>query len=133
MSRKLTRSGAIRKLDALWSLCIKARDKRCAMCGRTENLNAHHCVVHKGVGASKTRWILDNGITLCPRCHMGIHNHNNASFVRQYEAIRDARITIERQEEIIRLRHEVAKYSMEDLEGIYENLAKEYDKIKGAL
>ena len=131
MSRKLTRAGAIRKLDALWALCIKARDKRCQMCGRTENLNAHHCVVHKGVGASKIRWLLDNGITLCPACHMGIHNHNNASFVRQYEAIRDAKVSLERQEEIIRLRHEVAKYSMEDLESIYENLAKEYDRIKG--
>ena len=131
MSRKLTRSGAIRKLDALWALCIKARDKRCVMCGRTENLNAHHCVVHKGVGASKIRWLLDNGTTLCAGCHMGIHNHNNASFVRHYEVIRDAKVSLERQEEIIRLRNEYAGYSMDDLEAIYENLAKEYDRIKG--
>ena len=131
MSRKLTRAGAIRKLDALWALCIKARDKRCVMCGRTENLNAHHCVVHKGVGASKIRWLLDNGTTLCAGCHMGIHNHNNASFVRRYEMIRDAKVSLERQEEIIRLRNEYAGYSMDDLEAIYENLAKEYDRIKG--
>ncbi len=131
--RKLSRSGAIKKLDSLWGKIIRARDKRCAMCGSTDNLNAHHCVVHKGNGASKIRWILDNGITLCAYCHMGIHNHNNASFVRKYETIRDSRISLDRQEEIIRLRHEVAKYSMDDLEGIYENLAKEYDRIIGGL
>lgn len=127
---RLTRSGAIRKLDKLWGMIIRKRDGKCALCGRKENLNAHHCVVHKGVGASKIRWLLDNGIALCSFCHMGIHNHNDASFVRRYEEVRDSRISRERQDEIIRLRHEIAKYSMEDLEGIYENLAKEYDKLE---
>lgn len=57
------------KLDSLWSLAVRKRDKRCLLCGKTTGLQAHHWIKRKAQG-NKTRWAMDNGITLCYYCHM---------------------------------------------------------------
>ena len=54
--------------DDLWSLWI--RDdwaQRCAVCGRTSNLNAHH-LIHRHHYA--VRYLSENGICLCGYCHV---------------------------------------------------------------
>lgn len=63
-----------RRLGTLkaWKRKIIERDKRCAKCGSTDNLHAHHIV-----GFSESvhlRTELSNGIALCGKCHMGFHN-----------------------------------------------------------
>ena len=68
----------LRKIaDDLVSQVTRLRDKRCLMCGATENLQAHHFIVTKG-SSTKHRWDLHNLLTLCYSCH--IHKvHSTAS------------------------------------------------------
>jgi predicted restriction endonuclease len=69
---------ALRKeADRLASEVVRLRDKRCLMCGATENLQAHHFIVTKGA-STKHRWNLKNLVSLCYCCH--IHKvHSTAS------------------------------------------------------
>lgn len=64
-----------------WQTAIKKRDKQCKKCGSVKDLEAHHIIsVSKMIEKFniKTRddaiacddfWKLDNGITLCRKCH----------------------------------------------------------------
>ena len=56
----------LRKADKEWSINVRNRDKCCVICGRTEYLNAHHLIPRQ---IKLFRHTLDNGVTLCPRCH----------------------------------------------------------------
>lgn len=66
-----------RQADDLASEIVRKRDGRCMMCGKRENLQAHHFIITKGA-STKHRWDLRNLITLCYSCH--IHKiHSTAS------------------------------------------------------
>ena len=54
-------------LDKKWGKLVRDRDGSCRYCGLTTNLAAHHIF---GRGRSGTRYVLDNGITLCPSHHV---------------------------------------------------------------
>lgn len=55
-----------------WSLKVKERDgNRCVICGASGKLFAHH-IVHEAVNW-KSRTDIDNGVTLCSRCHILAH------------------------------------------------------------
>ena len=57
-----------------WALRVKQRDNwACLLCGRTDNLNAHHwCVCDHHAHAA--RYCVHNGATLCYTCHnRGVH------------------------------------------------------------
>jgi len=56
------------KLDKVFSLWIRSRDKRCLKCGKTENLQCAH--IYSRIARS-VRWDSDNAITLCYACHIG--------------------------------------------------------------
>lgn len=68
----------LRKIaDDLASQVVRLRDRRCMICGETENLQTHHFIVTKGA-STKHRWDLRNLISLCYPCH--IHKvHSTAS------------------------------------------------------
>ena len=51
-----------------WGEAVRARDGQCFLCGATDHLNAHH-ILPKKVWP-KHRLDLDNGITLCIKCHL---------------------------------------------------------------
>lgn len=54
-------------LDNLWSGLIKNRDgNKCVRCGKDKYLNSHHIFSRSN---RSTRWVLENGITLCAGCH----------------------------------------------------------------
>lgn len=131
--RKLTRKGAIKKCLTMWSLCVRERDKKCVLCGNTVNgLEAHHGIAARGKGVGEHWFMLLNGFSLDFPCHMLVHSRiGDKSLLEKWFALVDRMVTKEQQEEIIHARHKVMKYTIEDLEGIYENLAKEYDRIKG--
>ena len=59
--------------DILWSKLVKEIDgHKCVYCGAKANLNSHHIFTKKR--HANMRWMLDNGITLCPKCHIfGVH------------------------------------------------------------
>lgn len=56
-----------KKADKLWSECVKIRDwYKCQYCDKTEYLNSHHLFTR---ARKSTRWVLNNGITLCSWHH----------------------------------------------------------------
>lgn len=56
----------------VWSESIRKRDNYiCQNCGSKENLNAHH-IIHRSFYPLLT-FILNNGITLCEKCHLQAH------------------------------------------------------------
>ena len=72
LKRKDNRKKLILQADKLWATIIKERDGKCIYCGSDINLNAHH-IFTKGRHGN-LRWNIDNGITLCAKCHtFGVH------------------------------------------------------------
>lgn len=57
------------KAEKLWKEYCKKRDGKCRLCGGNEVLQVHHIF-----SRTKKRLFLDidNGITLCSRCHSGV-------------------------------------------------------------
>jgi len=55
------------KCDETWADVVKIRDgNKCVICGDTVRVNAHHHVCRSHL---PTRYLIDNGITLCPLHH----------------------------------------------------------------
>lgn len=55
-----------------WAVNVKERDgNRCAICGASGKLYAHH-IQHEAVNWNR-RTDIDNGVTLCGRCHILAH------------------------------------------------------------
>jgi hypothetical protein len=88
------------KLDRLWPVAIKLRDKRCMICGSTYNLESHHSIVNRS--AKATRWHLLNGISCCRICHTGIHD---GIAVANLQLAIDRIASEDQQAEIFRLGH----------------------------
>ena len=53
------------KCDKKWSLCVRLAG-RCAICGKTTHLQAHHMIKRD---VMFYRHDLRNGVCLCPDCH----------------------------------------------------------------
>jgi len=69
-------------LDSLWSKAVKKRDNnRCALCGSSYMLEAHHVQIRKH---KTTRWNIDNGIALCYKCHGKCHSVEIYDKIRKY-------------------------------------------------
>jgi len=66
--------------DELWALAVKRQWKgRCAVCGRTASLHAHHLIPRQH---QATRYTLKNGICICAGCHLfskDLSPHQNAA------------------------------------------------------
>lgn len=102
--------------DTIWSKYIRTRDRECLMCGKTENLQAHHCIVTKGA-SNATRYNLNNGITLCYGCHIhGIHGEMNIDFYRIYTHKIDTLIPFTLQDEVIAKSKDIFKMNVENLQ-----------------
>jgi len=61
-------------VSQLWSKAIKERDGKCQICKSEENLNAHH-IFYKAK-YPKLSLNMNNGITLCKKCHGKTHGFN---------------------------------------------------------
>lgn len=54
-------------LMAKWREAVRKKyDSRCAFCGSVYNIECHHIIK---VRDKLTRWLLQNGICLCHKCH----------------------------------------------------------------
>ena len=58
--------------DRLFSLVIRARDKRCRRCGTDQGLQCAHIMSRR---YKATRFAEDNAIALCLRCHAWQTHH----------------------------------------------------------
>lgn len=62
------------KYDTIWSKLVRERDGKCLNCGKRPpyQLQAHHVMPR---GRKATRFVIENGITLCAYCHtLGDHS-----------------------------------------------------------
>lgn len=66
--------------DPEWSRLVKERDNfTCQKCGSTEGVQAHH--VEPVALRPELSDDLDNGLTLCKRCHREVHNQDGCDLV----------------------------------------------------
>ena len=61
----------------LWSENIRKRDGKCLNCGSMKNLHAHH--IERFLLNKEKQYDLDNGITLCAKCHYIYHRKNGGN------------------------------------------------------
>ena len=67
--RKPTKKSINKQKLIEWAKQVKERDgHKCIICSRTEKLQSHHLINARYL---KTRFELDNGVTLCFFCHKG--------------------------------------------------------------
>jgi 5-methylcytosine-specific restriction endonuclease McrA len=60
-----------------WRKAVYARDHfRCRLCGRADDLNAHH--IKTWASCPALRFAVGNGITLCRVCHLRVSNNEEA-------------------------------------------------------
>ena len=113
-----------KEADRLWSLAVRKRDKKCLLCGSSDNLQAHHAIVRRG--SKSTRWILENGITLCVGCHIyKLHGRQqDGLFIDKYKAARDFLIPLHTQDTLRRNGHMIAKFSIDEMEETVADLKK---------
>lgn len=66
--KKLTKLQKLENdLDEAWRVLVKLKaGGKCEVCGKKENLNAHHIFTRRN---KAVRWCLDNGLALCPFHH----------------------------------------------------------------
>jgi hypothetical protein len=82
MRKEPTRKALKAKCDALWSKCVRTRQRVCQLCGSDYHLQAHHIQPRKHMA---TRYDLDNGLCLCSRCHC-LQRFDSCHF---YDRVRD--------------------------------------------
>lgn len=134
--KKVNKAKLIKKLKKqnfeLWSQCVRLRDKKCIVCGSTETLQAHHCLVRAALSL-RTRFIPENGVTLCYRCHLiEIHKNGEKRFMENYIRILDEKIPKEKQEEIYKLAENKDDITLEDLQNINIYLKEYLQKLKNS-
>lgn len=109
-----------KKADALWSKCVRARDKRCVLCGSDSALQAHHWILTRNQ-SSKYKFDLRNGVTLCYGCHIhGVHKNPSVYLLNR---LKDACFlhgiaTQEDINEIIANKNEVHKRNLIEMDNI---------------
>jgi len=62
----------------LWRVSVIRRDSKCVVCNSLQNREAHH--KNHSMYFVDERYNLDNGITLCKKCHSIFHNDYKKSF-----------------------------------------------------
>ena len=64
----------------IWRARVIRRDKVCQTpgCGSNQNRIAHH--MNSGSYFKEERYDLNNGVTLCGKCHINFHNNYKRSY-----------------------------------------------------
>jgi hypothetical protein len=55
----------------LWKVAVVRRDRKCLICGSMHKRHAHH--LNSASYYPFLRFDVDNGVTLCSKCHMHLH------------------------------------------------------------
>lgn len=132
--RKPTPSSIKKHCHKAWADEVKKRDGfRCVICPETEGLEAHHYINPAG-SCLATRYIFDNGATLCFNHHMGQYGIHSGclSTSRALDDAMLAKVPAQRRTQIEGLRHTIVKWGMPDLREILEALreGREPEQIK---
>lgn len=118
-------------LDRLWARAVKKRDKGKCRCCQSEKLPTGMVFKMAGIGLAKhtfeaahimpcrhhsTRWLLDNGLALCIRCH----RYWTKAGQREWEKFVGMLIGKEPVQRLVQLSKQIAKY-------------QDFEEIKGTL
>jgi 5-methylcytosine-specific restriction endonuclease McrA len=69
-----------RKLYRQWRKSVFSRDNsRCKLCGSEKKICAHHILEVQDY--PKEKYNIENGITLCQKCHIFIHKNDSHTFI----------------------------------------------------
>lgn len=122
--KKLIPLNKLKKLmDKEWSRVVRKVNPKCLVCGRTDNLAAHHVIVKKNQSLT-TRWLINNGTALCYRDHM-LHVHGNqADYIwwKDYLALVEKSYANDVIPHILELSKAEINPNRKWLEGVYEHL-----------
>ena len=126
MKKKNPRKALKAKLDKLWSAVIRKKYPRCVVCGKSDNLNAHHCIVRKAQ-SDGVRWLVENGVSLCVGCHLfKLHGQQaDKAWLENYLCIINDLVSETQQELIQEIGHKINKFSIDDLEQIKAELEEQ--------
>ena len=102
------RKKLVKKLDTVFSLYIRDRDKKCCTCGSVKNLTCGHLITRSKYS---TRWNERNAFAQCKSCNFR-HEYQpeimTSWYIKKFGA--------EQYQSLVRLSNEVAKFSNTDLE-----------------
>ena len=124
--KKLSESALNKLLDKYWKLAVRVRyDSKCVYCGRTHYVNTHHIF---GRVNRSTRWLLDNGLCLCPLHHTlgSFSAHQTPEFNKWIEQF----IGIEEYNKLMVKANTIRKWTHEEKEELLAEL-KAYIKENG--
>lgn len=123
--KKTNRQKMYEKLDKIVSEIVRMKG-RCILCGKQfdpKKLNAHHWIVTRG-HSTKYRWDLRNLVALCYPCH--IHKIHSTASLKWLDTLKRNALAYgvcsAKDIEEISGNYEIADFSMEDLERMYEDL-----------
>ena len=111
-----------KELDSLWRRYILLRDKKCKVCGKGINLQAHHIFSRKH---KSTRWDVENGIALCSGHHLFAHQEPE-EFRRKVISL----VGEQKYEELYQKSRVVARFSLEELEEMKRTLEEMISEIE---
>jgi len=67
----------------LWRASVIRRDIRCKICNSLQDREAHH--LNHAIYFAGMRFDVDNGVTLCKKCHTQYHTNYHNSFREKCE------------------------------------------------
>ncbi len=69
-----------------WRKQVKERDNNtCRICSNNKKLTAHHIIEAKD--NPNLRFEINNGITLCEKCHIKIHRNNSKNYIESLQKV----------------------------------------------
>jgi 5-methylcytosine-specific restriction endonuclease McrA len=106
------------RLDALWALVVKKRDRRlwpnCRICGGRPIEVAYHIVPR---GDDATRWALDNGVGACAPCNRGEQLNRSRYRAKHVRLFGEAKMR-----DLEARARQTVKYSQADLQQMHDDL-----------
>jgi hypothetical protein len=119
---KVSRKGLVKKLDDIWSLYIRKRDKRCVVCGTQNNLTCGH--LFSRVSYS-TRWDPRNTWGQCSSCNY-LHESDPYPFTRWFQR----KFGLKAYDELHKKYWESVKYTDQQLIDMYEQIKQMLDELE---
>jgi len=113
-----------KRADRLWGELIHLRDRDvCQFCGKVDGkVDAHHILPRT---FKATRWMADNGIIVCFRCHQDVAHGDPWAAVLHYERLRGTRYL-----ELREQAYAGAKFGIQDLRDICADLEAQIGRLR---
>ena len=130
MSRTITKRGLVAKLDKVFSLYVRQKDKddnggvKCYTCDAYKHWKDMHCGHFISRVYYSTRWEVDNCRVQCPSCNL-YHQGQQYIFGKRLES----EIGIGRIEQMQEAKHHASKFSVQDYKDMIEDFSKRLEDL----